>query len=101
MDIDKLVKGIQIIVKEEVKKTVPLVVKEAVKRETASLKKENKRLKKKINEISGRTEKIGPTGHVNGNGTEDYTKGTFMDDETVNGAPQFSSNPTINQVLAE
>jgi len=101
MDIDKLVKGIQIIVKEEVKKTVPRVVKEAVKRETASLRKENKKLKKKINEISSKDVVYGPNGHVNGN--DDYEEGTFMDENSTNqnNIPQFSSNPAINQVLAE
>ena len=48
MDTDKLVKAIQIIVKEEIKVILPTLVKEGVKKEMAKLLKENKQLKKAI-----------------------------------------------------
>ena len=48
MDTDKLVKAIQIIVKEEIKTILPTLVKEGVKKEMAKLLKENKQLKKAI-----------------------------------------------------
>ena len=48
MDTDKLVKAIQIIVKEEIKVILPTLVKEGVKKEMAKLLRENKQLKKAI-----------------------------------------------------
>src|SRR5210317_959121 len=48
MDTDKLVKAIQIIVKEEIKTIIPKLVKEGVKKEMAKLLKENKQLKQAI-----------------------------------------------------
>ena len=48
MDTDKLVKAIQIIVKEEIKVILPKLVKEGVKKEMAKLLKENKKLKEAI-----------------------------------------------------
>ena len=84
MDTDKLVKAIQIIVKEEIKATLPKLVKEGVKREMAKLLKENQQLK----------EAITPK------------QPTFMDSEpviqnTTQQQRQFSSNPVINEVLAQ
>ena len=83
MDTDKLVKAIQIIVKEEIKVVLPKLVKEGVKREMAKLLKENKKLK----------EAITPK------------QPTFMDsnveEEVVQPQKVFSKNPAINEVLAQ
>jgi len=83
MDTDKLVKAIQIIVKEEIKLILPKLVKEGVKREMAKLLKENKQLK----------EAITPK------------QSTFMDsnvvEESVQPQKTFSKNPAINEVLAQ
>ena len=84
MDTDKLVKAIQIIVKEEIKATLPKLVKEVVKREMAKLLKENQQLR----------EALTPK------------QPTFMDSEPmveqqVQPQRQFSSNPAINEVLAQ
>lgn len=84
MDTDKLVKAIQIIVKEEIKATLPKLVKEGVKREMAKLLKENQQLR----------EALTPK------------QPTFMDSEPmveqqVQPQRQFSSNPAINEVLAQ
>ena len=83
MDTDKLVKAIQIIVKEEIKVILPTLVKEGVKKEMAKLLKENKQLKKAI------TPK----------------QPTFMD-EVVSEKPiqterVLSKNPMLNKVLQQ
>ena len=84
MDTDKLVKVIQIIVKEEIKVILPKLVKEGVKKEMTKLLKENKQLR----------EALKPQ------------QSTFMDSEPVaeqqtQPQRQFSSNPAINEVLAQ
>ena len=83
MDTDKLVKAIQIIVKEEIKVILPKLVKEGVKKEMAKLLKENKKLK----------EAITPK------------QPTFMDSNVVEEPVQpqrtFSKNPALNEVLAQ
>ena len=85
MDTDKLVKAIQIIVKEEIKAVLPRLVKEGVKAEMAKLLKENKQLR----------EALKPT----------PTQPTFMDEPAVesviNNQPQrvLSKNPVINEIL--
>lgn len=83
MDTDKLIKAIQIIVKEEIKVILPKLVKEGVKKEMAKLLKENKKLK----------EAITPK------------QPTFMDSNVVEEPVQpqrtFSKNPAINEVLAQ
>lgn len=87
MDTNKLVKAIQILVKEELKAVLPKLVKEAVKSETAKLLKENRELKKQL------VAKSQPT-HP-----------TFMDEamvETVlhNQQPkQYTKNPVLNDIL--
>ena len=48
MDTDKLVKAIQIIVKEEIKAVLPTLVKEGVKAEMKKLLKENKQLREAL-----------------------------------------------------
>ena len=82
MDTDKLVKAIQIIVKEEIKATLPKLVKEGVKREMAKLLKENQQLR----------EALTPK------------QPTFMDEaiteQTVSQKP-LSKNPVLNEVLQQ
>ncbi len=84
MDTDKLVKAIQIIVKEEIKVILPKLVKEGVKREMAKLLKENKQLK----------EALTPK------------QPTFMDNEPMVEQPvqpqkPLSKNPVLNEVLQQ
>ena len=84
MNTDKLVKAIQIIVKEEIKEVLPKLVKEGVKREMAKLLKENKQLK----------EALTPK------------QPTFMDNEPMveqQTQPQktLSKNPVLNEVLQQ
>ena len=83
MDTDKLVKAIQIIVKEEIKAILPTLVKEGVKKEMVKLLRENKQLKKAITP----------------------TQPTFMD-EVVSEKPiqterVLSKNPMLNKVLQQ
>ena len=83
MDTDKLVKAIQIIVKEEIKVILHTLVKEGVKKEMAKLLRENKQLKNAI------TPK----------------QPTFMD-EVVSEKPiqterVLSKNPMLNKVLQQ
>jgi len=84
MDTDKLVKAIQIIVKEEIKVLLPKVVKEGVKKEMAKLLKENKQLKEVISKPK---------------------QPTFMDEpvseEPIQVQKKFSNNPALNEVLAQ
>lgn len=82
MNTDKLIKAIQILVKEEVKAVLPTLVKEAVRIETAKLLKENKQLKQKL--------------------VTKETAPTFMDmevRESVQPTKQLSKNPILNDVL--
>lgn len=84
MNTDKLVKAIQILVKEEIKSVLPTLVKEAVKAETAKLLKENKELKKQL------VVKQQPT------------TPTFMDmgvNEGVQQQKQYTKNAVINDIL--
>jgi CRISPR/Cas system-associated protein Cas7 (RAMP superfamily) len=84
MDTDKLVKAIQIIVKEEIKVLLPKLVKEGVKKEMAKLLKENKQLKEVISKPK---------------------QPTFMDEsvseEPIQVKKKFSNNPALNEVLAQ
>lgn len=87
MDTDKLVKAIQIIVKEEIKEVLPKLVKEGVKREMAKLLKENKQLREAMK-------------------PKTPSQPTFMDNEPMveqQVQPQrtFSSNPVLNEVLQQ
>ena len=82
MDTDKLVKAIQIIVKEEIKVILPKLVKEGVKKEMAKLLKENKKLK----------EAVTPK------------QPTFMDEpisEKTIETKVLSKNPLLNEVLQQ
>ena len=88
MDTDKLVKAIQIIVKEEIKATLPALVKEGVKREMAKLLKENKQLREAMK-------------------PQTPPQPTFMDEPIIENVlhnqPQrmLSSNPILNEVLQQ
>lgn len=85
MNTDKLIKAIQLLVKEEIKVVLPVLVKETVKREYAKLLKENKQLKEAI-------------------AVTKPTQSTFMDlnlSEQVREKKQFSKNPILNDILNE
>ena len=56
MDTDKLVKAIQIIVKEEIKVILPKLVKEGVKKEMAKLLKENKMFLSKMMNLKAKSQ---------------------------------------------
>jgi hypothetical protein len=86
MNTDKLLKAIQILIKEELKEALPKLVKEAVRIETAKLLKENKNLKKQF--------------------VNTQSQPTFMDMElnennTTNVKPQkiYTKNPILNDIL--
>jgi len=87
MDTDKLVKAIQIIVKEELKTIVPKLVKEGVKAEMKQLLRENKELRESLRK--SRTPK----------------QPTFMDKPVVETVTQpqrqLSNNPVLNEILNE
>lgn len=86
MNTDKLLKAIQILIKEELKEALPKLVKEAVRIETAKLLRENKNLKKQF--------------------VNTQSQPTFMDMElnennTTNVKPQkiYTKNPILNEIL--
>ena len=87
MNTDKLVKAIQILVKEELKLALPKLVKETVKSEMRALLKENKELKQRLSSTSSTP--------------------TFMDmdvNENNNlnvGNKTYTKNPILNKVLNE
>ena len=88
MNTDKLVKAIQIIVKEEIKEVLPKLVSEGVKKEMAKLLKENKQLREALK-------------------PQKPQQPTFMDEPIVENVlhnqPQrpLSSNPILNEVLQQ
>jgi hypothetical protein len=86
MNTDKLVKAIQIIVKEEIKAVLPILVKEGVKAEMKKLLKENSQLRGVL--------------------TKKPAQPTFMDNEVSEGIQHItqptrmlSKNPLLNEVL--
>ena len=87
MNTDKLVKAIQILVKEELKLALPKLVKETVKSEMIALLKENKELKQRL--------------------SSSPSTPTFMDmdvNENNNlnvGNKTYTKNPILNKVLNE
>ena len=85
MNTDKLVKAIQIIVKEELKTIVPKLVKEGVKKEMKQLLRENKELRESLKK------------------TRTPQQPTFMDEpvneNTIQPQRTLSKNPTLNEVL--
>lgn len=88
MNTDKLVKAIQIIVKEEIKEALPKLVKEGVKKEMAKLLKENKQLREALK-------------------PQKPQQPTFMDETVMQGVVQqptqqprqLSKNAALNEVL--
>lgn len=93
MNTDKLVKAIQIIVKEEIKEVLPKLVKEGVRLEMAKLLKENKQLKEIFKQQS-------EPQHLS-------MAKTILEDDLVesvsNVQPQkpLSKNPILNEVLSQ
>jgi len=85
MNTDKLVKAIQIIVKEEIKAILPTLVKEGVKKEMSKLLKENKQLRETLKPKPAQP--------------------TFMDEPVMEvhtpAQPQrvLSKNPILNEIL--
>lgn len=86
MDTDKLIKAIQILIKEEIKEQLPKIVKEVVHSE----------MKKMIAENKKPSQKISKEGFS-------MSKAILEDDEVVTEKvqKQFSKNPMINQILNE
>lgn len=88
MNTDKLVKAIQILIKEELKQVLPKLVKEAVKAETKSLVNENKKLNKILK-------------------TKSVSSNTFLDVDvnddvsSTKEQKQYTKNPVLNQILNE
>lgn len=88
MNTNKLVKAIQILIKEELKQVLPKLVKEAVKVETKSLVNENKRLNKILK-------------------TKSVSSNTFLDFDVNDDVyaskeqKQYTKNPVLNQILNE
>ena len=87
MDTDKLIKAIQIIVKEELKTIVPKLVKEGVKTEMKQLLRENTQLRETLKK------------------TRKPQQSTFMDEPVIENTTQqqrqLSSNPVLNEILNE
>ena len=88
MNTDKLVKAIQIIVAEEVKRVVPRLVKEGVKQEMTKLLKENKNLRESFKQ------KPEP---------QNYSMASAILEDEVISEPQkqLSKNPVLNEVLSQ
>ncbi len=87
MDTDKLLKAIQILIKEELKEQLPALIKETVKAEMKKMLAEGKQpAKPKSNGLS-------------------MAKAILGDDETITKQPvkegTYSKNPMINQILNE
>jgi hypothetical protein len=94
MNTDKLVKAIQIIVKEEIKEALPKLVKEGVKKEMAKLLKENKQLREALK-------------------PQKPQQPTFMDENVMQSVvqqptqhqtqpqKQLSKNPVLNEILQQ
>jgi len=95
MNTDKLVKAIQIIVKQELKEVIPPLVKEGVKQEMSKLLKEE-RVKKRKTSVTKKT--------------KTNTEPNFMSESVVEDVPNtnntksnkvFSKNPVINEILQQ
>jgi len=101
MNTDKLLKAIQILIKEELKEALPKLVKEAVRVETAKLLKENKELKKQL--VKAQTEPTFMDMDVNENtnpnvSTKTYTKNPVLND-ILNQTTPLSKTPINESVL--
>lgn len=112
MDIDKLAKAIQILIREELKEQLPTLIKEVTKREVA--KKVGKMKKSMLREIKNQMEKSTPKQRrkqqVVQEEDDPFAKAQQALDEdrqqNNNSAPRqktskFSSNPMINDILNE
>lgn len=86
MNTDKLVKAIQIIVKEELKVIVPKLVKEGVKREMKNILRENKELRKNLVKTQKTQEQT-------------FMNESLVEQNNVNPQRQLSKNPALNEVL--
>lgn len=85
MDTNKLLKAIQILVREEIKEQLPSIIKEAVKSELKNiLTEQNQKPKKQVSTLSMAKSILG-----------EETPKMQMKEET------FSKNPVINQILNE
>lgn len=88
MNTEKLVKAIQIIVAEEVKRVVPRLVKEGVKQEMTKLLKENKNLRESFKQTQQ---------------PQNYSMASAILEDEVIPQPQkpLSKNPVLNEVLSQ
>jgi hypothetical protein len=101
MDTGKLLKAIQILIKEELKESLPILVKEAVKIETAKLLKENKELKKQLVKTQSQPTFMDMDLNENNNlnvGKKAYTKNPVLN-EILNQTTPLSKTPTNESVL--
>jgi hypothetical protein len=100
MDTNKLLKAIQILIKEELKEALPKLVKEAVRVETAKLLKENKELKKQL--VKTQSQPTFMDMDLNENnlnvGKKAYTKNPVLND-ILNQTTPLSKTPTNESVL--
>jgi hypothetical protein len=102
MDTGKLLKAIQILIKEELKESLPILVKEAVKIETAKLLKENKELKKQLVKVHSQPTfmdmDLNENNNLNVVTKKTYTKNPVLN-EILNQTTPLSKTPTNESVL--
>ena len=103
MNTDKLLKAIQILIKEELKENLPKLVKEAVRVETAKLLKENKDLKRQLVKAQSQptfmdSEHLIENNNLNVKPQKTYTKNTVLN-EILNQTTPLSKTPTNESVL--
>jgi hypothetical protein len=102
MDTGKLLKAIQILIKEELKESLPTLVKEAVKIETAKLLKENKELKKQLVKVHSQPTfmdmDLNENNNLNVVTKKTYTKNPVLN-EILNQTTPLSKTPTNESVL--
>lgn len=91
MDTDKLLKAIQILIKEELKEQLPALIKETVKAEMKKLIAEGKQPTKPQNTGLSMAKAM----------LEDEPIMESVQSTKVNATKQFSKNPMINQILNE
>lgn len=92
MNTDKLVKAIQIIVNEEVKKLLPKLVKEGVRKEMTKLLKENKQLREALKS---------PKKEVEPTYMDNIIEEDIAPNQSVGEQKRFSKNPILNEVLSQ
>ena len=101
MDTNKLLKAIQILIKEELKEALPKLVKEAVRVETAKLLKENKELKKQLVKTQSQPTFMDMDLNENNNlnvSKKAYTKNPVLND-ILNQTTPLSKTPMNESVL--